>query len=426
MRSVWRVFGGVLAVCLLGCGSSSVKPADRAGDRVEARPLSDRLAVRTTERGVVATGPMIAFGRHFPWRSPAIEVEPFQYVRLDLEMLGGGFVGVYSVNGAATFGRSPASVRMPGRLVADDWTRFDAEENAGWAWRTYYSRARCNAQAVGVEIAYGRARRLGLRRADRAEVARWYDRLYAAMPPIAYRPSPDRFARLRRVHARLRRGQDVKIVLVGDSIMNDTGNGGLDVMLERAWGYDLSEGEARPRVRLVTAVGSGAGMHHWSDDTSGGARGRDLNLAQGVLARKPDLVILGGISTWGPSRVWMELIDKVRLGVEGRYGYWPDVMVMTGPFGSADRRPEEAAAADRLARRAAAVRKIADERHAAFFDLKGAAEAYFDRYRADGGELRDLYRDRVHANHFGKQLLARLMLARLSPQAGDGRPDGRH
>jgi lysophospholipase L1-like esterase len=262
-----------------------------------------------------------------------------------------------------------------------------------------------------VEIARGEARSVRVQPASRLAVHNWADRLYAAMPPIGYQPPADRFDRLRRVRSKLREGRDVTIICLGDSIMNDTGNSTLDVLLERAYRY---RGDAS--VRVLTAVGSGAGMQHWNDDLNRNWPGQDLDLAQAVLARKPDLVMIGGISTRGGFHHFEQIVDRIRVGVEGRYGYWPDVLLMTGPFG---RRADSPAWRERRrvrqAESSAALREVARRKHTAFFDIAGAVDRYIADAQEAGWQPADFYRDGVHANHYGKQLLGRLLLDHLGP-----------
>ena len=89
---------------------------------------------------------------------------------------------------------------------------------------------------------------------------------------------------------------------------------------------------------------------------------------------------------------------------------------MTGPFGQRATDPEHRARRDAWrAEKRQSLREVAEQKRVAFFDIAGAADRYIDEAAEAGWQRRDFHRDRVHANHYGKQLLGRLLLRRLGP-----------
>lgn len=336
------------------------------------------------------------------WRSPGADITPMDYVKVQFDAQGAGqpWVCGLGLNAAATFGRYPSANAAAGQLVADDWTAFPSP--ASWTTHTYYTRARVNAaqQAIrlmGQDVKFDNVL---VTAAGRDEVRAWAQSVYQSqMPPVNYIPPADRFDRLPRTASRLTSGHTFKIVMLGDSIMNDTGNSPLDVLLEGR----------RPgtRVEVVTAVGGGTGVDKWNSDDAYAWPSHDLNLQQAVIDQQPDLVLIGGISNGENYDDFRQLIDRIVAGVQTGAGYAPDVMLLTGAFGQNPQDP---------AGYAAQLHAIADEKNAAFLDMRAVTEQYFADADAQGYARDFFYRDTVHANHLGKQVLGRVLTEHLVPE----------
>jgi len=88
-----------------------------------------------------------------------------------------------------------------------------------------------------------------------------------------------------------------------------------------------------------------------------------------------------------------------------------EILLMTGAFGSADPRSDEALAAashSATSPEGRALRALAGETSCGFLDM---TTPWSDYIRSSGLHPHRFYRDRVHANEHGEQILARILLA---------------
>jgi acetyl esterase/lipase len=229
------------------------------------------------------------------------------------------------------------------------------------------------------------------------------EKAYAEMPPVRYAPPPDRWDDLPRTAAILGRGEgELRVVMLGDSIVNDTSRSLWDGLLARRF----------PGCSIVktTCVRGSTGC--WWYKEPGRVR-------RYVLDHRPDLLIIGGISQ-------REDIDSIRDVVrQVREGSPCDVLLMTGAFGATDPRDDKAwrfeidpQGQDCRAR----LRRLAAEVKAGFLDM----HAHWGKYVREAGKELDWWkRDPVHANERGEQILGRILLEHLSPSVADGDPRGR-
>ena len=161
-----------------------------------------------------------------------------------------------------------------GQLEAsDDWAeqvfRFEAEHGA--ATGRVVLRHRRDAVTEALEAAGGRVQRI-----SRSEMLQWADAVYRQMPPL----DPATVARvgddLPETRARLRAGQTLRVVMLGDSIVNDTANSAWDLLVERHY--------PGSRIELIASVESAKGAWHYR---------KDNRIERQVLRHEPDLLIIG-------------------------------------------------------------------------------------------------------------------------------------
>jgi hypothetical protein len=334
------------------------------------------------------------------WSSPLFPYTPFQYYCIQFCSCGNGipWVAGMGYNTNTSWGRFPSTAAQFGELQDDDWTAFSPSVN--WTPRTFYTRARANAQNCSI-LLMGEAQfsNVVVTTAQNADVCRWADSVYASIPPLQFTPSAQRYQNLSRTRGKLAAGQTVRLVFVGDSIIQDMANSTLDVLLERAY--------PGAQVQLITTSGSGAGMDRWDSDTAWRWPDVDLNLDEAVILQQPDLVLLGGISSASDWQThFPSMIQKVRERIQARWGYSVDVMLTTGAFGTG---------AD-VAGYGSGLQTISEQYSTSFLDLRSVTEAYFTSAAQAGYNRTFFYRDVTHANHCGKQILGRILLAWFSPR----------
>ncbi|MCX7006005.1 MAG: hypothetical protein NTY53_01925, partial [Kiritimatiellaeota bacterium] len=144
-------------------------------------------------------------------------------------------------------------------------------------------------------------------------------------------------------------------------------------------------------------VRGGGGCQHYKDE------GR---VPKNIIPRKPDLVFIGGISQRDVDAI-RECIHQLRAGLPQ-----VEILLASGAFGSnADPRlPAELAKAPHSgsAPYGAALKKLAGDEHCAYLDMTTPWAEYLNSTKV---HPHIFYRDRVHANECGEQILSQILLA---------------
>jgi lysophospholipase L1-like esterase len=212
------------------------------------------------------------------------------------------------------------------------------------------------------------------------------DGLYAAMDPLRYTPPAERWQRIPRTMQRLRQGGTLKIVLLGDSIMNQTCHSGFGLLLQRRY----------PKVKIesVASVRGSTGCWWYKEEN---------RVQEYVLKHHPDLLMIGGISQRNDVDSIREVIHQVRAKDQ------PEILLMTPAFGfeGSDFIKEWTyeVKADGKDYRAQLLR-LASEEGCEFLDMTGP----WWQYVQDSGKTYGWFRgDAVHANERGTQILARIL-----------------
>jgi len=218
------------------------------------------------------------------------------------------------------------------------------------------------------------------------------DRIYASMPPVRHVPPADRWKNLSGTRKRLEEGRTLRIVQLGDSIVNDTSRSSWTLLLERRY--------PGSRIQDITCVRGSTGCWWYR---------KEERLEKYVLRHRPQLLVIGGISQRGD----MESIRAVAEKARARCG--AEVLLLTGPFGRTDPRNKEwppeidPRGSDERAR----LKRLAGEIQVGFIDLQGL----WGRYVRESGKDLDWYkRDVVHANERGEQILGRLLELHFAPE----------
>jgi lysophospholipase L1-like esterase len=216
------------------------------------------------------------------------------------------------------------------------------------------------------------------------------EQIQACMPRGWFaKPKPD-WKRLRRTRAILRQGGELRLMAVGDSIVNDT--------MRSGWVAKLAEAYPKAKVEAMVYVRGGGGCQHYRE------QGR---VAKYIVPYKPDLVFIGGISQKDIESI-REVIHQLRAPLPQ-----VEILLATGTFGTADPRvPEELAKAPHSGTGpyGQALKRLADEENCAFLDMTTPWAQYI---RSAKVHPHVFYRDVVHANEAGEQILAKILLAFL-------------
>lgn len=227
-------------------------------------------------------------------------------------------------------------------------------------------------------------------------------RIRAEMPEGRFTPPPHDWAHLRRTRRVLAEGGDLRILAVGDSIVADT--------MRSGWVADLREAYPRARIEARAYVRGGGGCQHDKEE------GRVKKV---IAPLKPDLVLLGGISQRDIAGI-REVIRQLREALPE-----VEILLFTGTFGTADPRvPEELEKAPHsgTGEYGRALRKLATEERCAFLDMTTPWAEYL---RSAEVHPHRFYRDAVHANEYGEQVLSKILMAFWQGAADPDKAAGR-
>jgi lysophospholipase L1-like esterase len=219
------------------------------------------------------------------------------------------------------------------------------------------------------------------------------DAIYAAMDPLVYTPPAGRWQLIPKTMQRLREGGELKIVLLGDSIMNQTTHSGFPLLLQRQY----------PNVKItaIASVRGSTGCWWYKDEN---------RVQEYVLKHQPDLLMIGGISQRNDVASIREVIRQVRAQQQ------PEIMLLTPAFGfegsefiknwTYDIAPGATDYRGQL-------RDLATELQCEFLDMTGPWWQYVQASGKTYGWFRG---DAVHANERGSQILARILEKYFAPQ----------
>ncbi|MFW5683160.1 MAG: SGNH/GDSL hydrolase family protein [Phycisphaeraceae bacterium] len=342
------------------------------------------------------------------WVGPKLDVEPHAYYLIR-----------FQGNTAERASWAAQFFDSDGEMVTSD--AYDAvlpSEEAG-EWREQTTVIRAHPEAAKMHLLFHGVEGgvaiddLSVERIGKDDARIWIDNLAAENPILHYQPPSDRWEHLPKTKSRLENGEKLRIVMLGDSICNDTSNSLYELLLERDYpGAD---------IEVVTSVRGSTGCVYYQQEN---------RVEQYVLRHDPDLLIIAGISHGNDADAMASVIDQVREKSDA------EVLVLNGFVTPNDvirerlygfvyfmeiRKEDPADIRRKISethRRASAFRTelpaMCREKEVAFLDARQA----WDHYMVRSGRVHtydEVMRDSVHANRFGKQIAGRLLYRFLAP-----------
>lgn len=212
--------------------------------------------------------------------------------------------------------------------------------------------------------------------------------IQAEMPKGEFTAPENDWKHLQRTRRILTEGGKLKILAVGDSIVNDTMRSGWIALLRDAY--------PKAEISATVYVRGGGGNQHYREEN---------RVQKNIVPRKPDLVLIGGISQRSIEDT-REVIHQLRAGL-------PDVEILlfTGTFGTTDPRDPDALARAPHSGTGAygkGLKALAAAEDCAHLDMTGPWAEYIV---SSGLHPHIFYRDVVHANESGEQILAKIMMS---------------
>ena len=256
------------------------------------------------------------------------------------------------------------------------------------------------------------------------EAAAWCDEVYARLPPVTVGPAGDAFLSAPKTLDALKTGKPWRILLLGDSIVQDAFHSQFHALVKRA--YPKSD------VTWLVSVRGSTGCWFYRIPE---------NFGQWVASYRPDCVIVGGISNWpkatdefpvtGNDAIF-EVGERIRaagaelivmspaLSVDTRLPKGAEAMASVPPrawdaaaeaealglTGYGTETPQDGLSPERFA----ALKDGCADRGWGFIDV--LTPSYRWLYKS-GLPFQFFSRDHVHSGELGKQIVGRVLLAHL-------------
>ncbi len=212
--------------------------------------------------------------------------------------------------------------------------------------------------------------------------------------PVRLNKASNSLGRLNKTVTALQQGDPWRILMLGDSIQNDT--------YRSHWDSLLRDRFPDADVQALKSVRGSTGMNWYAADTDEDGNAVD-RIQEWVLDHNPDMVMLGGISHKDDAEAYRTVIEKVRASAADT-----EFLILSGLAGS--KAPSEVAwnfepdATDDAFRYA--LMQIAADEDVGFLD----ARASWNQYITDATEPFDFFkRDNVHTNVNGQIVAASIL-----------------
>ena len=235
---------------------------------------------------------------------------------------------------------------------------------------------------------------LNIEEVSPVETAEWCDEIYKTLPPLSYDPPADRLKLIPKSFEAMKSGKKWRVVMLGDSIINDTFNSNFQALIKRHY--------PKSNLEFICSVRGSTGCWYYQDPEQ---------FKKYVTDLKPDLLIIGGISQKNKSKPVAKVIKMAKeLGCE--------IMVMTGPMAPDWREFDENKPAASLSVQKwpgdpinKEIREVAEAANVEFLDMQTIWHNYLGSSKKPWHWF---HRDRVHANDRGKQIIGRILAGYLN------------
>jgi len=245
------------------------------------------------------------------------------------------------------------------------------------------------------------------------DAAAYCDATYAKLPPLAFKPQGDWTKLIPRTMDALKTGKPWRVVMLGDSIMQDTFNSQFHALVKRA--FPLAKAE------WILSMRGGTGCWHYI---------LAENFFPYVVDHQPDLLIIGGISNGRKHDETANGRDvgptgpdaMVRVGKLARERLGCEVLIVNNPLSVDFRQYDEANPSVPLPKQGFSVHQYEHIRNSGwdYGQLKnlcaGEKIQWWDEFEPCykwlfGSGLPSQYysRDAVHSGELGKQIIGHVM-----------------
>ncbi|NLO73240.1 MAG: hypothetical protein GX100_03875 [candidate division WS1 bacterium] len=318
------------------------------------------------------------------WESPDFPVTPGAWYRLSFwyRGLGGEYATLFQWDGEENF------------IAADRYENVPAAEE--WTQKVIHFRGQF--EAVTGKVLFGagwgetphelHVDEVELQEVTIPEALAAMDERAAGLPPLTWTPPEGRHGRIPLTMKRLRSGERVRVVMLGDSIINDTSSGPWEILVERLY--------PGAKIDLQVSVRGGTGCWHYQDPEQ---------LEAYVLRYAPQLLWIGGISQKGDIEAIRSVIQQTRAALPET-----EILLSTnscGPFGDPRSNPEWSSRVDPDGDNwRSLLWRLAEEEGAEWLDMSAGWGTYI---KSQDKPYEYYMRDPVHANDHGRLVLAKVI-----------------
>ncbi|MDV2995557.1 MAG: hypothetical protein N4J56_005211 [Chroococcidiopsis sp. SAG 2025] len=239
------------------------------------------------------------------WSSPLLNTTPLQWYRLSFNSKAPGTTNNPGSVGygywSATFYDKQTGNQLPDATFSsvfqsNNWVhnefRFRTKATVGANGNLLPVQMRINFHSLGSQPLF--IDDITVQATTSQEVAQWADGIYNSFSAkLNYVPKASRWQRIPLTMQKLRNGQNLRIVMLGDSIQNDTATAPIDVFLEREY--------PGSKVEIIPSVIGGTGVQYYK-----------TCVQNCILKYKPDLLIIGGISNGNNMSDFQSVVNQVR------------------------------------------------------------------------------------------------------------------